>query len=201
MNNVENSNANIIKNIASTVNGKTPDSSKPKNDLGKDAFLNLLVTQMRYQDPLNPTSDKDFLAQMAQFSALEQAQNMNSTVSQSKAFSLIGKAVEGTVKDESTNELQWVEGIVDSVKIVDGNVTLTVSGDKGVKKDIKLDNVTKVIETAPAADVVLIDQIIELTKTVDELKDIIAKYAGEDIGDGSGEDTGEGSGEDKPTEK
>jgi len=181
MNSVEGFNKDIVNNIASNVNGKTSNSPQQKNDLGKDAFLNLLVTQMRYQDPLNPTNDKEFLAQMAQFSSLEQAQNMNSTVSQSKAFSLIGKAVEGTVIDESTNELQWVEGIVDSVKIVDGNVTLTVAGDKGVKKDIKLDNVTKVIETAPAADVVLIDQIIELTKTVEELKNIIAKYAGEDI--------------------
>ena len=176
MSSVGNINKDIVENIASNVNGKTSNSREPKNDLGKDAFLNLLVTQMRYQDPLNPTNDKEFLAQMAQFSTLEQTQNMNSTANQSKAFALIGKAIEGTVKDESTNEVKGFEGIVDSVKIVDGNVILSV-GDK----DINLDNVTKVIETAPAADVVLIDQVMELTKTVDELKDIIAKYTGEDI--------------------
>jgi flagellar basal-body rod modification protein FlgD len=49
-----------------------------KNDaMGKDAFLQLLVNQIRNQDPLNPVDDKEFLAQMAQFSSLEQMQNLN----------------------------------------------------------------------------------------------------------------------------
>ncbi|MFP5222382.1 MAG: flagellar hook assembly protein FlgD [Acidobacteriota bacterium] len=71
--------------------------------LGKDAFLNLLVTQMKYQDPLNPTSDKEFLAQLAQFSSLEQLTNINasmdklntSTTQQQmfSAVSFIGKEV------------------------------------------------------------------------------------------------------------
>lgn len=46
--------------------------------LGKDAFLQMLVTQLRYQDPLNPLSDTQFIAQLAQFSSLEQLQAMNS---------------------------------------------------------------------------------------------------------------------------
>ena len=47
------------------------------NNLGKDAFLNLLVTQLQYQDPLEPASDTEYIAQMAQFSTLEQLQNLN----------------------------------------------------------------------------------------------------------------------------
>ena len=50
------------------------------NMLGKDAFLRLLTTQLRYQDPMNPVDDQDFIAQMAQFSALEQMQNLTTTM-------------------------------------------------------------------------------------------------------------------------
>lgn len=47
------------------------------NSLDKDAFLKLLVTQLANQNPLNPVEDKEFIAQLAQFSALEQMQNLN----------------------------------------------------------------------------------------------------------------------------
>jgi len=50
------------------------------NELGKDAFLRLLIAQLQNQDPLNPMDDREFIAQMAQFSALEQMTNMNKTL-------------------------------------------------------------------------------------------------------------------------
>ncbi|MCC5909799.1 MAG: flagellar hook capping protein [Clostridiaceae bacterium] len=53
---------------------------KISNDLDKDAFLKLLVTQLKNQDPLNPMEDREFIAQMAQFSSLEQMQNLNDTM-------------------------------------------------------------------------------------------------------------------------
>lgn len=56
-------------------NKKTED--KRKNDLDKDAFLRLLTTQLANQDPLNPMEDREFIAQLAQFSSLEQMQNLN----------------------------------------------------------------------------------------------------------------------------
>lgn len=49
-------------------------------EMGKDTFLKLLVNQLSNQDPLNPVDDKEFLAQMAQFSTLEQIQNLNETM-------------------------------------------------------------------------------------------------------------------------
>lgn len=52
----------------------------PKNGLGRDAFLNLLVTQMQNQNPLEPQADGAFLAQLAQFSSLEQLQGMREDI-------------------------------------------------------------------------------------------------------------------------
>ena len=55
---------------------KATDSS----ELGKDAFMQLLVAQIKNQDPLNPTDSSESIAQMAQFSSLEQMQNLNTTM-------------------------------------------------------------------------------------------------------------------------
>lgn len=109
------------------------------DSLGKDAFLNLLVTQLRYQDPLNPSSDKDFLAQMAQFSSLEQMQNLNKSSSMSQAYGLIGKVVKGTLVNETTLETQLVEGFADAVSMKNGKTYINVNG-----KDIELDKITDV---------------------------------------------------------
>lgn len=69
--------------------------------LDKDAFLKLLITELQNQDPMNPMEDKDFIAQLAQFSSLEQMQQMkrafdavSSGESASRAFSMIGRNVE-----------------------------------------------------------------------------------------------------------
>lgn len=61
------------------TNNKTQDN-KSKNDLDKDAFLRLLTTQLANQDPLNPMEDREFIAQLAQFSSLEQMQNLNKSI-------------------------------------------------------------------------------------------------------------------------
>ncbi len=54
--------------------------------LGKDAFMNLLVTQMQHQNPLEPQADGAFLAQLAQFSSLEQLQGINDNISKLMTF-------------------------------------------------------------------------------------------------------------------
>jgi len=60
---------------------KTINTTKPRTDgLGRDAFLQLLVTQMSHQNPLQPQEDGAFIAQLAQFSSLEQLTTMNTTL-------------------------------------------------------------------------------------------------------------------------
>ena len=84
--------------------------------MGKNDFLMLLSAQLRYQDPLNPQNDSDFAAQLAQFSALEQMQNMNTTLSAMTSFqsySLIGKyVVAEAVVDGKFSE---IPGVVESI--------------------------------------------------------------------------------------
>jgi len=72
-----------------------------QQDLGKDDFLKILVTQRKYQDPTKPMEDKEFIAQMAQFSSLEQMTNMSSQFTElsailkgAQAMNLIGRDVE-----------------------------------------------------------------------------------------------------------
>jgi flagellar basal-body rod modification protein FlgD len=76
--------------------GKAGSSSLDQND-----FLKILITQLQHQDPTSPVEDKDFIAQMAQFSSLEQITNMSSgfqkmssLLSSSEASQVLGKTVE-----------------------------------------------------------------------------------------------------------
>lgn len=67
--------------------------SADNNGMDKDAFLQLLVAQMQYQDPLEPTSNTEYISQYAQFSQVEQMQNMAATSELARATSLVGQEV------------------------------------------------------------------------------------------------------------
>jgi len=112
-------------------------------DLGKDDFLNLLVTQLQYQDPLNPTDDKEFIAQMAQFSALEQMQNLNSSFTATKAYSIIGKDVVANIVDKTTKEIKVVEGSVSSIKYNSGKYYAVING-----TEVEVDDIVEVMQNA-----------------------------------------------------
>jgi len=114
---------------------------QPQNDLGKDAFMQLLVTQLRYQDPLDPMDNQAFMAQMAQFSALEQMMNMSQAMDRSNTHALIGKVVEATYKDPASNQLQEVVGKVDGVITRNSQHYLLVNG-----KEVELKDVMSVID-------------------------------------------------------
>jgi flagellar basal-body rod modification protein FlgD len=116
MSSVEVTNTKTLQQIIDETSERAQE--RKTGELDKDAFINLLVTQLRYQDPLNPVNDKEFIGQMAQFSALEQMQNLNASFSSTKAFSLIGKRIRANVIDNATKGTRIVEGNVSAVKIV-----------------------------------------------------------------------------------
>ncbi|MBA7687154.1 hypothetical protein ES703_95614 [subsurface metagenome] len=86
-----------------------------KNSLDKDDFLKILLTQLTHQDPTRPLEDKEFVAQMAQFSSLEQISNMNAELVKvfnllirSQALALLGKTVE--INNQVVGVVQEVSG-------------------------------------------------------------------------------------------
>lgn len=94
----------------------TIEGRKVQRDLGKDDFLKLLITQLSNQDPTSPMENTEFIAQMAQFSSLEQMTNMNqefakmnSMLVSSQAVGTIGKTVDITLGDTKTT------GVVEAV--------------------------------------------------------------------------------------
>ena len=87
---------------AAIVDGKiyaksTPDNlsqdTKGTSTMGKDQFLKILVAEMQYQDPLEPTTNTEWVSQMATFSQIEELQNMSDSMTKGQAQNLVGKYV------------------------------------------------------------------------------------------------------------
>lgn len=120
---------------------------EPSNDLDRQAFLNLLITQLQNQDPLNPMDDRDFIAQMAQFSALEQMMNLNATFERTQAFGMIGKVIDASFFCETSDKTINVESaLVTSVIRDRDSVFLVVEGEYGQKIDVPFNAVREVSE-------------------------------------------------------
>jgi len=125
------------------VTNQTPDntseSKRGTGELGKDAFLQLLVAQMKYQDPLNPTSDTEYISQLATFSSLEEMQNLNTTMSHMKGYNLVGEYVMvKTDGEEGTEGLTG--GKVDYVFVENNKMYLNINGN-----DYALDDLDTVV--------------------------------------------------------
>ncbi|HOJ77413.1 MAG TPA: flagellar hook capping FlgD N-terminal domain-containing protein [Bacillota bacterium] len=126
---------------AATTNGymNTTKTRNTGDSLGKDDFLRLLVTQLQNQDPLNPMEDKEFISQMAQFTSLEQMQNLVKASSFQQATAMIGQNVKAVIYDNGMSEL--IFGRVTSVSQISGEMYLTL--DDGFQ--IKMSDVQAVL--------------------------------------------------------
>ena len=166
-----------------TVDGVTYDAAayaanqtatvKSGDDLGKDAFLQLLVTQLRYQDPLNPQDNSEYIAELANFSSLEQmtnvvknledlgkvVNNIDTSVLVGQLSSMIGKNVDWLEVTKSADEdgnpvshSETLTGRVTGVTIVEGAPSVVVEDSDGVKHQVDISNIGHVYETYEVAD-------------------------------------------------
>jgi len=140
-------NVNTVKNsvkppiVTSLTNKRKVKTPKKVQDLGKNEFLKLLVTQLSHQDPLRPMEDKEFIAQMAQFSTLEQMMEIKNNISKmnklsklNRAFFFLGKTVK--VLDKNLKKV-----IVGKVQEID----MTTSDDPKLKINNRIYKMSDVI--------------------------------------------------------
>ena len=117
--------ANVVDGVITnqtTATEKAKEAAKAAGgSLDKDAFLQLLVAQMKYQDPLEPTSNTEYISQLATFSELEEMQNVSASMDMSRANALVGQYV------FMNEENGFAEGQVDYVVYQGGKIYLSVN--------------------------------------------------------------------------
>jgi flagellar basal-body rod modification protein FlgD len=126
--------ANPVTSVFGYSTPTTTSSAQSSNGMGKDTFMKLLVAQMANQNPMEPTDDKEMIAQMTQFSTLEQITNMatesskSATASQmSQAVNLLGRTVTYLDADGAKQT-----GTVEQVSMANGAPNLTIGGKDGI---------------------------------------------------------------------
>jgi len=132
----------LVSGLEPTYTG--PPKRVPNKTLGKDQFLELLLVQMQNQDPLEPQDQTESIAQLAQFSSLEQMTNLNTSMetlltayeasNRSNSLSMIGKKVEGfnlIENDGGETEQIPVEGTVTGIDLTTTIPTIIVATEKG----------------------------------------------------------------------
>ena len=110
-------------------------NEKAGSGMDKDAFLQLLVAQMKYQDPLEPTSNTEYISQYAQFSQVEALNNMSTTMELSRYSTYLGKEVILESTDGSGKSTQ-TRGFVDYVTFEEGKAYLSIEGNLYKASDI-----------------------------------------------------------------
>ena len=104
--------------------------STNKNEIDSDMFLTLLVAEMQNQDPLEPTSNTEWVSQYATFTQVTKMSEMANTVDQLRGNSLVGKEVMMKVTSESTGEVSYKRGLVEYMMLESGKTILVIDGDK-----------------------------------------------------------------------
>lgn len=175
----------------------TSKGSGGKNSLDKDAFLQLLVAQMKYQDPLEPTSNTEFISQFATFSELEEMQNMRLSMDIQRAQDLVGKEVIIRATNSKTGNTTFKSGIVEYIVVENGKPYLAIEDQKYsldeldtvVDKDYSeaLSNATKFVnklKSFPSVELLTTEymkDVFELQESLEEMSAYERSFLGEDV--------------------
>lgn len=181
----------------SSASSESLKKSSDKSKIDSDTFLTLLVAQMQNQDPLEPTSNTEWVAQFATFTQVEKITEMGDSMDLLRANSLIGKEVVMKVTSESTGETSYKRGVVDYVTVEDGKAYLVIDEEKFSMSDLdsvaseeyftaydKYSEFTGMLDALPSLKLVdksyenTIGKIYELYNSLTPYqKDYIDKYA------------------------
>lgn len=143
-------------------------ANEASSSLGKDDFLQLLVAQMKYQDPMEPTSNTEYIQQYATYSELEQMMNMSETMDLQRASGLVGQMVHVEFTTDAGME-KSVEGIVDYVYYESGTPYVSINGEL-----YKAEDVTSVYDATYVEATELANAWIKSFKELPQLEDVTA---------------------------
>ena len=172
-------------------------SQKVEEKKAKDAtydtemFLKLLVAEMQYQDPLEPTQNTEWVSQMATFSQVEEMQTMESEVQSMQAAGLVGQYVVLKTVD-STGNTNYVSGTVDFIKYEEGKAFLSVNDNLYSIEDLErvaekgyvdavsqADAFVKAVGNLPAINVLTLqdeDKLVAVREALDSMNDYTKQF-------------------------
>ena len=142
----------------------TGKGAEKTNSESKDLFLKLLVAEMQYQDPMEPTSNTEYVKEMSTLSQVESLQNMEKSINNTSVQSYVGKYVEVTDDDGKV-----VDGIVDYVTDVDGEKMISIDG-----KQYKASKVSSIYDSTYAENNYTLQTFAELYSKLPALDRVTA---------------------------
>ena len=164
----------IIKN-GEVVNAKNETTNKTApTGYDKDAFMQILVAQMKYQDPMEPTSNTEYINQYATFTQVEQLSNMANAMSLSRASEMVGKTVVVSQTNPDTGKTTEVEGTVDFVTYSGNKAYLNING-----TNYSIDDVSQVLDPNYTSAV---EAVKDFQKAIDKLPSSLEMVTEEDHG-------------------
>ncbi len=147
------------------------ETTSGSSSLDKDAFLQLLVAQMKYQDPLQPTDNTEYISQLATFSELEEMQNMTASSNLQRASGLVGQEVICKVTNSSTGATQYVQGQVDYVVYENNKAYISIEDAL-----YSIDDVYEVIDSGYSEAYSLAKQFVSALSAFPEASNLTTDY-------------------------